>query len=208
MSVTIVEHPLAAEHLRHLRHKNTARDDFRRHLDGLTSVLLTQALADATCVPADVETPLGTAGASRLEPMPAIVPVVRAGLGMLEAALRLLPVAPVGFVGMRRIEADQGVGHECYLESLPSELEGRPVVVLDPMLATGGSAAEVLRLVAAAGAGPLTLVCALAAPEGVEALRSAAEVHVVTGALDSHLDERKFIVPGLGDAGDRLYGLA
>ena len=209
MSVSILDHPVAAALLTRLRDKDTAVEEFRQRLDALTFLLISEALADATCVREQVETPLGPAEGSRLAPMPAIVPVLRAGLGMLDAALRLLPAAPVGFVGMRRVETSDGVGHECYLESLPSVLEDRPVLVLDPMLATGGSASEVIRVLAASGVGPVTMVCMLAAPEGIAALqRSAAEVRIVTAAVDSHLDERAFIVPGLGDAGDRLYGTA
>ena len=209
MSVSIVDHPVAASLLTRLRDKNTSVEEFRQRLDALTFLLVSEALAGATCVPEPVETPLGPADGWRLEPMPAIVPVLRAGLGMLDAALRLLPAAPVGFVGMRRVEASDGIGHECYLESLPTVLEDRPVLLLDPMLATGGSASEAIRVLAATGVGPVTMVCMLAAPEGVAALqRSAAGVRIVTAAVDSHLDERSFIFPGLGDAGDRLYGTA
>ncbi len=209
MSVTIVDHPVAAALLTRLRDKDTAVEEFRQRLDALTFLLVSEALTDATSVTEAVETPLGPAEGSRLEPMPAIVPVLRAGLGMLDAALRLLPAAPVGFVGMRRIETSDGVGHECYLESLPGVLEDRPVLVLDPMLATGGSAAAVIRVLAESSVGPVTMVCTLAAPEGIAALQSsAADVRIVTAAVDSHLDERAFIVPGLGDAGDRLYGSA
>lgn len=209
MNVTDVVHPVAAALLTRLRDKNTAVEEFRQRLDALTFLLVSEALTDATWVSEPVETPLGPAEGSRLEPMPAIVPVLRAGLGMLDAALRLLPAAPVGFIGMRRLETSDGVGHECYLESLPSVLEDRPVLVLDPMLATGGSAAEVIRVLVESGVGSVTMVCTLAAPEGIAALqRSAADVRIVTAAVDSHLDERAFIVPGLGDAGDRLYGLA
>lgn len=208
-NVTTVDHPVAAALLTRLRDKHTAVEEFRQRLDALTFLLVSEALTDATSVPEATETPLGPAEGSRLEPMPAIVPVLRAGLGMLDAALRLLPAAPVGFVGMRRIETSDGVGHECYLESLPTVLEDRPVLVLDPMLATGGSAAAVIRVLAESGVGPVTMVCTLAAPEGIAALqRSAADVRIVTAAVDSHLDERAFIVPGLGDAGDRLYGSA
>jgi len=208
-NVTTVDHPVAAALLTRLRDKDTAVEEFRQRLDALTFLLVSEALTDATSVPEAVETPLGPAEGSRLEPMPAIVPVLRAGLGMLDAALRLLPAAPVGFVGMRRIETYDGVGHECYLESLPGVLEDRPVLVLDPMLATGGSAAAVIRVLGESGVGPVTMVCTLAAPEGIAALQSsAADVRIVTAAVDSHLDERAFIVPGLGDAGDRLYGSA
>lgn len=208
MNVNVVDHPVAAAHLSALRHIDTSRDEFRLHLDALTSVLLTAALADAASVPAEVQTPLAMAPGVRLEPMPAVVPVLRAGLGMLDAALRLLPEAPVGFVGLKRIESDDGVSHVGYLESLPNELGGRPVLLLDPMVATGGSVAEALRVLAEAGVGPVTIVCALAAPEGVAALQNTAGAQMVTASVDSHLNERAYIVPGLGDAGDRLYGVA
>ncbi len=208
-NVSIVDHPVAAALLTRLRDKDTAVEEFRQRLDALTFLLVSEALTDAASAPEAVETPLGPAEGSRLEPMPAIVPVLRAGLGMLDAALRLLPAAPVGFVGMRRIEMSDGVGHECYLESLPDVLEDRPVLVLDPMLATGGSAAAVIRVLGESGVGRLTMVCALAAPEGIAAVgRSAADVRIVTAAVDSHLDEQAYIFPGLGDAGDRLYGAA
>ncbi len=209
MNISVVDHPVAAALLTRLRDRNTDVEEFRQRLDSLTFLLVSEALADATSAPAKVETPLGPAEGSRLDPMPAIVPVLRAGLGMLDAALRLLPAAPVGFIGMRRLESPDGVSHECYLESLPSVLEDRPVLVLDPMLATGGSAAEVIRVLAASGVGRVTMVCALAAPEGIEALRSSVpDIRIVTAAVDSHLNEQAYIVPGLGDAGDRLYGAA
>ncbi len=229
MSLRVIEHPLAAALLTRLRNKDTAAEAFRQQLDSLSLMLVLEALTDATWVNEPVETPVGWAQGSRLESTPAIVPVLRAGLGMLDAALRLLPAAPVGFIGMRRIEASghadnagqaghtvagasspqSAVGHECYLESLPAVLRDRPVLVLDPMLATGGSAVAATQVLDKAGAGPVTLVCVLAAPEGIAAVRAdAPHVRVVTAAVDSHLDERAFIVPGLGDAGDRLYGAA
>ncbi len=209
MSITVVDHPVAAALLTRLRDRNTDVEEFRQRLDSLTFLLVSEALADATSAGTQVETPLGPAEGSRLDPIPAIVPVLRAGLGMLDAALRLLPAAPVGFIGMRRLESADGVSHECYLESLPSVLEDRPVLVLDPMLATGGSAAEVIRVLDASGVGRVTMVCALAAPEGVEALRSRVPgIRIVTAAIDSHLNDQAYIVPGLGDAGDRLYGAA
>ncbi len=224
-NLSVVAHPAAAALLTRLRDKNTEVAEFRRCLDALAHLLVVAALADAATAPEPVETPLGPTEGKRLEPAPGVVPVVRAGLGMLDAALRLLPSAPVGFVGMRRIERGQiveggagsqvvggsealgSVSHECYLESLPRVLAGRGVLVLEVMLATGGSAVEVVRLLSAAGASPITLVCALAAPEGVEAVNSSfPDVQIVTAALDSHLNEQAYIVPGLGDAGDRLYG--
>ncbi|WP_419842277.1 uracil phosphoribosyltransferase [Candidatus Poriferisodalis sp.] len=213
-SVSVVAHPAAAALLTRLRDKQTATEEFRQRLSALTLLLVAEALRDATTVPDPVETPLGRAEGLRLEPLPAIVPVLRAGLGMLDATLRLVPGAPVGFIGMRRIEASggsghNGISHECYLESLPGVMEGAPVLLMDPMLATGGSAQAAIRVLRAAGVGPITMVCVLAAPEGVASMqRTAPDVRIVTAAVDSRLDERAFIVPGLGDAGDRLYGSA
>ena len=212
MKITVVEHPAAAMHLARLRSTDTGRDEFRQHLDALATVLVVEALADVAAIPTRVETPLGTADGMRIEPMPTLVPVLRAGLGMLDAALRLVPEAPVGFLGTQRIESSGtlSVDHRHYLETLPADVGDRPAIVLDPMLATGGTLIDACITLSDAGARPLTVVCALAAPEGVAALQAAGagrfEAHVVTAAIDSHLDERAYIVPGLGDAGDRLYG--
>ena len=214
MKITVVEHPVAATHLARLRSTDTGRDGFRRHLDALATVLIVEALADAAALATRVETPLGTADGVRIEPMPTVVPILRAGLGMLDAALRLVPEAPVGFLGTARIESSgtSGVDHRRYLETLPADVGHRPAIVLDPMLATGGTLIDACITLSEAGAEPLTVVCALASPEGVAALQAAGagrfDAHVITAAIDSHLDERAYIVPGLGDAGDRLYATA
>lgn len=212
MKITVVDHPVAATHLTELRDAANGRDRFRQHLDAVAGVLVAEALRDALTTQREVVTPMGTAAGACVDPMPTVVPILRAGLGMLDAALRWLPDAPVAYLGVQRIESDgaDGVGHRHYLETLPSDVSGRPALVLDPMLATGGTVIAACLTLAEAGAGPITVVCALAAPEGIEAVTAACsqhlDVHLVTAAVDSHLDERAYIVPGLGDAGDRLYG--
>ena len=152
-------------------------------------------------------TPLGPAPGRRLSVVPMLVPILRAGVGLVNAALRLVPQAEVGFVGLARNE--ETFQPQPYLAKLPERLEGRPVFVLDPMLATGGSLEYTARLLVDRGAPePLTVVCVLAAPEGLDRIANCGiEMRIVTAAVDSHLNEQAFIVPGLGDAGDRQFGL-
>jgi uracil phosphoribosyltransferase len=153
-----------------------------------------------------VETPLTTAPVRRLAVQPVIVPVLRAGLGFVHAAQELMPVADVGFVGVSRNE--ETFEPEAYVNKLPDSLSGRTVIVIDPMLATGGSLAHTIRLLLERDAPtPITVVCALVAPEGIQRLRDEGlDLHIVTAAIDDHLNEHAFIVPGLGDAGDRQFG--
>jgi uracil phosphoribosyltransferase len=152
-----------------------------------------------------ITTPMAAANGVRLAVTPLLVPVLRAGLGMLESALALLPAARTGFIGVARDETT--VLPISYLEALPPDLTGTPVLLLDPMLATGGSALHALRLLARRGATDVTVVAVLAAPEGVAALESSGlPARVVTAAVDERLNEVSFIVPGLGDAGDRQFG--
>lgn len=207
MVVTVVDHPLAAQLLTRLRDEATDRAGFRRAMDDLSGILVYEATRDLAVEEVSVRTPLGPAPGTRLVAPPLVVPVLRAGLGMLGGVLRYLPETDTGFVGLARNE-DTFVP-EPYMNSVPDELAGRPVLVLDPMLATGGSLEHTCRVLAEHGAGPLTAACVLAAPEGLERLRTSGLVqHVVTAAVDDHLDDRAFIVPGLGDAGDRLFGTA
>jgi uracil phosphoribosyltransferase len=148
-----------------------------------------------------------TTRAVRIDPMPLTVPVLRAGLGLLPGVLRMLPDAPTGFIGVARDE----MTHEPvpYMDSVPADLGGRPVLVLDPMLATGGSLAFACRLLRGRNPGRVNAVCVLAAPEGVARIQASGLVdELVVASVDDHLDERAFIVPGLGDAGDRLFGTA
>lgn len=207
MRTTVLDHPLAARTLTRLRDERSDRATFRQALDGLSEMLLYEATRRLGTVAVDVRSPMGpTTGVSLAEP-PLVVPILRAGLGMVGAVLRLLPEAPIGFIGVARNEWT--FIPEPYMSSVPRELDGRAVLVLDPMLATGGSLEHSCRILAERGAGRLTAVCALAAPEGLARVEASGLVdEVVTASIDSHLDERAYIVPGLGDAGDRLFGTA
>jgi uracil phosphoribosyltransferase len=207
MQTIVVDHPLAAQHLTRLRDEDTDRAAFRLAVDGLAEILVYEATRSLATEPVDVMTPLGPAKGARLAHPPLVVPVLRAGLGMLGAVLRLLPDAPTGFIGVARNEST--FVPEPYMNSVPAELGGREVLALDPMLATGGSLEHTARILRDRGAGRITAVCVLAAPEGLERIEGSRLVDtVVTGAIDSHLNEHAFIVPGLGDAGDRLFGTA
>jgi uracil phosphoribosyltransferase len=207
MQVTVVDHPLAAQLLTRLRDERTDRAGFRRAMDDLSGILVYEASRDVEAEPVAVTTPIATTTGVRIARPPLVVPVLRAGLGMLGGVLRHLPETDTGFIGVSRNE--ETLVPEPYMNSVPDELHGRAVLVLDPMLATGGSMDHSCRILADRGAGPLTCVCVLAAPEGVERLRVAGLVsHVVTAAIDDRLDEHAYIVPGLGDAGDRLFGTA
>lgn len=198
-----MDHPIAAARLAALRDATTSSQGFRAALAELAGMLVYEATRDLPTVDVTVRTPVADAPGRRLAETPLLVPVLRAALGMVDAAVGLLPEAQVGFVGLARDE--QTHQPRAYLESLPADLAGRRVLVLDPMVATGGSLVHCLRLLAARGAGPLTVVCVLAAPEGLARIE-ALGVDVVTAAVDSGLNERAFIVPGLGDAGDRQFG--
>ena len=207
MQTIVVDHPLAAQHLTRLRDETTDQAAFRHAIDGLAEILVYEATRSLATESVEVRTPLGPAKGSRLIHPPMVVPVLRAGLGMLDAVLRLLPDAPTGFIGVARNEAT--FVPEPYMNSVPAELGGREVLALDPMLATGGSLEHAARILRDRGAGPITAVCVLAAPEGLERIEASGLVEtVVTGAIDSHLNDHAFIVPGLGDAGDRLFGTA
>lgn len=201
----LVTHPVALDALAELRHKDTRPAAFRAAAHRISTVVATEALRDLSSDAGEVMTPLGPAPAQRLTNDLVVAPVLRAGLGMLEAVLTLVPGARVGHIGLRRDEETAEASR--YYARLPEPLAGCSVVVLDPMLATGGSASAALALIKAAGARDVRLVCLVAAPEGVAALqRTHPDVPIYTPAVDSHLNARKFIVPGLGDFGDRLYG--
>lgn len=201
----VVDHPLAADRLTTLRDATTDRATFRAAVRELAGILVYEALRGAPRVTVPVTTPVATTEGIRLANPPVLVPVLRAGLGMAEAAHAQVPGAVMGFVGVARDEAT--LRPTPYMESLPDDLAGRPVMVLDPMLATGGSMGHTISLLAGRGADDVTAVCVVAAPEGIEHLAAAHPgVRVVTAACDQGLDERGFIVPGLGDAGDRQFG--
>jgi len=207
MDVLVVDHPLAAQALTRLRDERTDRAVFRQTADELALMLVYEATRSLATEPITVRTPLAEAAGVRIARPPLVVPVLRAGLGMLGPVLRLLPGSDTGFVGLARDEQT----HEPvpYMDSVPDDLEGRDVLVLDPMLATGGSMAFACELLAARNPGTVSAACILAAPEGVERLRASGLVHrLVTASIDERLDDDAFIVPGLGDAGDRLFGTA
>jgi len=207
MQVTVVDHPLAAQLLTRLRDESTDRAGFRRAMDDLSGILVYEASRDIEVETYEVTTPMGPADGVRVSRPPLVVPVLRAGLGMLGGVLRHLPETDTGFIGVARNE--ETFVPVPYMNSVPEELEGRPVLVLDPMLATGGSLEHSCRILAERGAGPLTCVTVLAAPEGITRLDSTRLVHkVVTASIDERLNDHKYIVPGLGDAGDRLFGTA
>ncbi|MBT0566835.1 uracil phosphoribosyltransferase [Williamsia sp. CHRR-6] len=205
MDVTVVEHPLARTRLTTLRDERSDNASFRAALADLTQMLIYEALRDAPVQERPITTPVApTIGVSLANP-PLLVPVLRAGLGMVDQAHAMVPEAHVGFVGIARDEqTHQPVP---YLESLPDDLTGTTVFVLDPMLATGGSMLHTIELLVAHGATDITAVCVVAAPDGVQALRDSGHpVRLVTAAVDDHLNDDAYIVPGLGDAGDRQFG--
>ena len=205
LRVHVVDHPLARAWLSTLRDERTDNAAFRAALHELAGMLVYEASRDAGLVEEPVRTPMAAATGHRLARPPLLVPVLRAGLGMVEAALELIPEARVGFVGVARDERTHRPVP--YLESLPASVAGQPVLVLDPMLATGGSMAHTVGLLVARGATEVTAVCALAAPEGLAFLDGRRyPLRVVTAAVDERLDETAFIVPGRGDAGDRQFG--
>jgi uracil phosphoribosyltransferase len=205
MKVRLVEHPLAAARLTVMRDARSDNATFRAALRELTLMLIYEATRDAPVVTERVHTPVARATGCRLADPPLLVPVLRAGLGMADQAHELIPEAQMGFVGLVRDE--RTLAPTPYMESLPESLAGRPVFVLDPMLATGGSMAYTIRLLVDRGATDVTAICALAAPEGIERLRaSGLPVRVVTASVDERLNDSGFIVPGLGDAGDRQFG--
>ena len=203
--VTVVTHPLVQHKLSYLRDRRTPTVHFRKLANEVTLLLTYEATKDFPTEDAEVETPLERTSVQRIAGKKvAVCPVLRAGLGMLDGVLSLVSSARVGFVGLYRDE--ETLQPVEYYVKLP-ELDERDAIVLDPMLATGRSSAAAVAAVKAAGARSITLVCLVAAPEGIEHFQGEhPDVRVVTAAIDRGLDERGFIVPGLGDAGDRLYG--
>ena len=203
--VTVLDHPLVARHLSVLRDKATPSADFRRRLSDISMLLLFEALRDLRVREDAIETPLETTGGMRLADEIVVIAILRAGLGMLDGALRLIPEARVGHLGLYRDEESlQPVG---YYESIPRHTPDAEVIVVDPMLATGGSAVSALDRLKKDGVGRLRFVCLVAAPEGIAAVRERhPEVPVFCAAIDRELDERGYIRPGLGDAGDRIFG--
>ena len=211
MRTLVADHPLIAHKLTMLRDETTETPVFRSLTDELVTLLAYEATRHVRVEPTSVRTPLTTASGVKLaRPIPLVVPVLRAGIGMLDGMARLLPKADVGFVGLARDE--QTLVASTYATRLPDDLTGRDAFVLDPMLATGGTLEAAFAMLASRGAASLTAICLLAAPEGIDRVQAAfgddypVPVKVVTAGLDERLNERGYIMPGLGDAGDRLFG--
>jgi uracil phosphoribosyltransferase len=201
----VVRHPLVDVRLTTLRDVRTDRATFRAAVRELTAMVVYEAMRDAPTSPTEIATPVAATTGAVLARPPVLVPVLRAGLGMAEAAHAQVPGAVMGFVGVARDE--ETLRPTPYMASLPGDLSGIPVLVLDPMLATGGSMAHTIDLLAERGADDVTAVCLVAAPEGVARLAEAhPTVPVVAAVVDERLDENGYIVPGLGDAGDRQFG--
>ena len=211
MRIHVADHPLVAHKLTTLRDQETDSPTFRRLADELVTLLAYEATRDVRVDVVTVSTPVAVAeGVKLASPKPLVVPILRAGLGMLDGMMRLLPTAEVGFLGMVRNETT--LQASTYAERLPDDLSGRQCYVLDPMLATGGTLAAAIRFLVDRGADHITAICLLSAPEGCVRLEReldglAVPVTVVTAAMDERLNEKGYIVPGLGDAGDRLYGV-
>lgn len=203
--VHVVDHPLVQDVLAELRDSQTTPERFRQLAGRISVLLAAEALRDIPTKPQTVTTPLGLAAARRVHTDVVLAPVLRAGLGMLPGMLELVPGARVGHIGLQRDERTAVASQ--YYAKLPAHLEDSFVVMIDPMLATGGSAVVALDMLSKAGARNIRLVCIVAAPEGIAAVEKAYPmVPIFTPAIDERLDDHKFIVPGLGDFGDRLYG--
>ena len=203
----VVEHPVVHDALATLRDVSTTPEVFRRMAIRISLLLAAEATRDVPSEAVSVQTPLGPASGRRVGAGVVVVPVLRAGLGMLDAVLELLPNARVGHIGLQRDEMTAVASQ--YYSKLPRDLRGSFVLMIDPMLATGGSAVAALDLLTTAGATEIRMICIVAAPEGIALVeRHHPNVHIYTPAVDQGLNAHKFIIPGLGDFGDRLYGTA
>lgn len=210
MRLQVIDHPLVDHKLTVLRNKSTPSAIFRSLVNELVMLLTYEATRNVAVEPVEIETPVApTTGVRLSEPRPVVVPILRAGLGMLDGMTQMLPTAEVGFLGMRRDEDSLEI--ETYARRLPDDLSGREIYVLDPMLATGHTLVATVDYLIEHNAKSIVCVCLLATPEGIaeleEKIGDRADVTVVTAALDQGLNEKSYIVPGLGDAGDRLYGV-
>lgn len=208
MRVHVADHPLVTHKITVLRDKRTSSPVFRQLTEELVTLLAYEATRNVAVEPVRIETPVTeTMGVRISEPRPLVVPILRAGLGMLEGMVKLIPTAEVGFLGMARDE--ETFQPTTYAERLPDDLSDRQCFVLDPMLATGGSLGAAIEFLFKRGAQDVTAICLLGSPEGVAAIEkqvAGRDVTLVLGAMDERLNEKGYIVPGLGDAGDRLYG--
>ena len=210
MRVQVVDHPLVAHKVSVLRDEKTPSSIFRQLTDELVTLLAYEATREVKTEQVEVITPVATTmGTAIAKPTPLVVPILRAGLGMLEGMTRLVPTAEVGFLGMARNEETLDI--ITYADRVPNDLTGRQVFILDPMLATGGTLAEAIKFILDRGAESVTCICLIAAPEGIARLEKSHgdndQVHVVLASRDERLNEKAYIIPGLGDAGDRLYGV-
>ena len=211
MKIHIADHPLITHKLTVLRDEKTDSPTFRRLTEEIVTLLAYEAMREIKTHPVTVKTPVANASGELItKPLPVVVPILRAGLGMLEGMSRLVPTAEIGFLGMVRDE--KTLKASTYANRLPEDLTNRQCYILDPMLATGGTLVAAIEFLAAKGAIDITAICILAAPEGIATLEKAfaqskSNLKLVTGALDERLNEKGYIVPGLGDAGDRLYGV-
>lgn len=201
----MVDHPLAQTRLTAMRNAESDSGVFRAALHELTTMVVYEAARTFATEQFPINTPVAPTQGTRLAAPPLIVPVLRAGLGMADSALALLPESSMGFVGLARDE--KTYEPRAYMESLPGDLAGLPVLVLDPMVATGGSLVHCVQLLVDRGATDVTVCCVLAAPEGIERLSSSGlPMRLITASIDDGLNEKMYIVPGLGDAGDRQFG--
>ncbi len=211
MQVHVAQHPLIAHKLTVMRDERTDSPTFRRLVDELVTLLAYEATRDVRTEEIEVTTPVApTTGTHIAAPRPLVVPILRAGLGMLDGMARLLPTAEIGFLGM--IRDDTTLEAVTYANRLPQDITGRQCFLLDPMLATGGTLIMAIEYLLERGARDVTAICLIAAPEGIKAVEETvgttdASVKIVVANVDSHLNEHGYIVPGLGDAGDRLYGV-
>jgi uracil phosphoribosyltransferase len=211
MKIHIADHPLITHKLTVLRDEKTDSPTFRALTEEIVTLLAYEAMRKIKTHPVTVKTPVANASGEQItKPLPVVVPILRAGLGMLEGMSRLVPTVEIGFLGMVRDE--KTLKASTYANRLPEDLTNRQCYILDPMLATGGTLVAAIEFLAAKGAADITAICILAAPEGIATLEKAfanseLDLKLVTGALDERLNEKGYIVPGLGDAGDRLYGV-
>jgi uracil phosphoribosyltransferase len=205
-AVTVIHHPLVQHNLTRLRDKTTGPQEFRRVLSEVAALMLYEATRSFAVAPVPVTTPLGRARGFRLKREVVLVPVLRAGLGMLDSILQLIPHARVGFIGLKREETT--LRAMFYHKSLPPDLRRFEVILIDPMLATGGSAVAAMDLMTELGATHVRLVSLVAAPEGIRRVHSHyPTLPIFTAAIDRSLNQKGYIIPGLGDAGDRLFGV-
>lgn len=210
MRTLVIDHPLVAHKLSRLRREETSSATFRLLAEELVTLLAYEATENLIVEPVEITTPVAkTMGKEMAEPRPLVVPILRAGLGMLNGMMKLMPTAEVGFLGLVRDE--ESLTASIYADRLPADIHSRQVFVLDPMLATGGTLIAAIDILLDRGARDVTAICLLAAPEGVARVEAAyaggdADVTIVVAGMDERLNEKGYIVPGLGDAGDRLYG--